>query len=283
MKLLFIFKTNFKMNCIFKKHLMIHYNYPNKILITGCCLHNMAEISFDEFINSSWEDLANLRLKTSIRDKNYCKDICNFQQINEISLGIIKSCNLNCYHCSSHIIKDKKILDDSEKYIIQIFNKIKSLKNLRLIALDGTGEIFTRYNLLKDFLSDINSSNTHEVQFMTNGMLVTEEKLKELYIISNTTNIEYTFKFSIDGITKQTYELSRPGGNFKTVIKNFINTLKYFPKSGVIFVVKKTNYFEVNKVTSFFTKLKSAYVEITADFFDKDMLSYLEVPIYHRS
>ena len=55
-----------------------------------------------------------------------------------------------------------------------------------------------------------------------------EEKLKELHNISTTTNVEHTFKFSIDGITKQTYETSRPGGDFKIVLKNFINTVRYY-------------------------------------------------------
>ncbi len=87
------------------------------------------------------------------------------------------------------------------------------------------------------------SNGTLRTGLVTNGMLLTEEKIKEL----NTTNLD-RICFSIDAATEKTYQHIRKGLDYHTVLKNIENlrSSKTHVKIFVRFIWQKDNYPELN-------------------------------------
>lgn len=51
--------------------------------------------------------------------------------------------------------------------------------------------------------------------FATNATLLTEDIIKELCEISESTGVKFSFDISLDGITKETFEATRVGATFE--------------------------------------------------------------------
>jgi MoaA/NifB/PqqE/SkfB family radical SAM enzyme len=123
-------------------------------------------------------------------------------------------------------------------------------------------------------LRRLDPSITKEVVLLTNGLLLDENKLYELKQISINTGVNYSFRVSVDGITKETYEKTRIGGTFEKIIKN-INLIKDNFPIQISFTIKKTNYLDAHNVKSFFNQLGFHNIFITADVYDHDMQDVL--------
>lgn len=113
------------------------------------------------------------------------------------------------------------------------FKILETIKKIPLenIGFTAYGEPFFYYTKIIDYLSELSNKNTKKVSFTTNLTLLNEPRIKKLKELSDATQIEYFFVYSIDGITKETYENTRIGSNFEKVINNLKilkNILKIF-------------------------------------------------------
>ena len=123
-------------------------------------------------------------------------------------------CNFRCTMCDvsspNWVTKNMKI---------ETFKKIIDMnKQLLQIKLQGMGEpLLIKYIQFIDYASKYGIF----VQFVTNGSLLTEKIIDNLYNKDNISNINV----SIDGATKKTFEGIRIRSDFDKVINNTIKLI----------------------------------------------------------
>lgn len=257
------------MECYFKNSLLLFGDKNNQLFLSGCCLQKPIPLDDNDFLSKSLQELGSLRRASERSGIFNCKNECKWEDVKILNIGIIHFCNIHCYNCCSEIYKKPNI-----KCIQKVFERLLTFKGLLKIELDTSGEIFTIYTLLKNFLRRLNPSITKEVVLLTNGLLLDENKLNELKQISINTGVNYSFRVSVDGITKETYENTRLGGNFEKVIKNIILIKENFPIQ-ISFTIKKTNNSDAYNIKSFFNQLGFDDIFITADVYDSNMQDLL--------
>jgi len=169
-------------------------------------------------------------------------------------------CNGSCIMCPISQEKNKKTGRMSD----ELFEKI-----IKEISEYGTEDIFIWLHLQNEPLTDNTifdkiklikkiSNGTIKTGLVTNGTLLTEEKIKEL----NETAVD-RICFSIDAFTEESYNKIRKGQNFDTVLKNIENLRNSDSNANVFvrFIWQKDNYFELNDFKKFW-KNKGITTEI---------------------
>lgn len=187
--------------------------------------------------------------------------------------GYEGTCNFSCelskqpseiYVCAIH--KYKSIF-------FEIIEYIKKLEYETSIIINGSGDIFSYYPDLIEYLKTLKNSNLKQVTFETNTSLLNGTKILELKKISQETNVKYVFKISIDGITKETYEAIESKSSFKrTLIMTRIINENF--DTIINFTIKQSNVYDTLTYKSFFNTLfPNAKVSIDYDFLDIKNLS----------
>ncbi len=155
---------------------------------------------------------------------------------------IINKCNLKCRICEIW----KKPWQASPKTmdeIVKLFPYIEDMvwEGGEVLLMKGFEEVLheaTRYPHLKQVI-------------FTNGLLFTEKIIEKLF------RGRVDIVFSIDGVTKDTYEYIRRGGNFERLTKNLNMIKEAKKKHGSTIetyfnsVVMKSNYFEIERFIDF--------------------------------
>lgn len=199
------------------------------------------------------------------------------KQPSEIYVHAIHKCNFDCYNCSSghayNLNKYSHNLDKCKSVFFEIIEYIKKLEYETSIIIDGSGDIFSYYPDLIEYLKTLKNSNLKQVIFETNTSLLNGAKILELKKISQETNVKYVFKVSIDGITKETHETVRPKSSFKrTLIMTQIISENF--DTVINFTIKQPNVYDTLTCKSFFNTLfPNAKVFIEYDFFNTKNLS----------
>ena len=244
------------MACLFDKHLTICFNdASNNIELMRCCWSSCkTELSLKEFLKI--KDIIDYGSKISLVENTF--GMCNendcskmSSSIENVQVSLLKACNLNCYHCFNTVHKDSSI-----KLNTYCLNKLRS-HNLNTLRLSGSGEIFVYYNSLITYLKSLNTQDFKNIKFFTNGNLLSDERLEELKNISIQTGINYIFSYSVDAVTKETYEKIRIGGDFNKVLQNIKKTISLFSKNNVflMFTIKKPNREEAKLYPKFYKEL----------------------------
>lgn len=263
-------------NCNFKEHLFIVYNeYNNQLECSRCCyIEPFLKISLEDFYKI--EDFISFCEEKEIKPKripirDICSERCQIQnKIKYVSISVTHLCNLSCFHCCSLTTKQKE-----EKKVVDLqFDLVKKIKNIEVMGLIGTGEIFCYYEELTKTLNELNNNDVKVINFITNLTLLDKNRIDELKKISDKTKIRYIFSPSIDGISKETYEAIRIGANFEKVIDNLKYIIQVFGNDNVYvnYTLKKPAFKEVKNVHSFFEHIgvPSKSINITPDCFDEE-------------
>ncbi|MCF0124329.1 MAG: hypothetical protein HUJ68_00965, partial [Clostridia bacterium] len=210
------------MNCKEQHDLQILYYDHNfdeekfSIQMCRCCfLKPQAILSLDEFNSIDPIDYIeshdNSRKEFVDAWKDHCELNCNLNsKVKTVLLGLSYACNLKCYHCFHDTHKDLPLL--KETYINTLY-KLKG-HNLDEISPSTAGEEFIYYDEIKEWLKTLTPKDVKKIKHQTNLILLNKERILELKKISDETKVKYFFMPSIDGITKETYENTRIGGNF---------------------------------------------------------------------
>ncbi|MGN0004940.1 MAG: SPASM domain-containing protein [Candidatus Gastranaerophilaceae bacterium] len=238
--------------------------------VYNCCpafmkeqLGNIFEQNFDEL----WNGEKAQKIRQSILDGNfeYCPlDRCVFNLERDskfvfdyslyqnsiaplpknVELNIDRNCNAKCIMCRdcnqfnpTDVKKFEEIIDSK---------LIPIMQNAETVYINGVGEVFVS-NLCKKLIKKITAIYPKiKFRIITNGILATEENVKELGLDGRLKSVE----ISIHAATKETYDKIVRGGDFDAVMKN----LRYFAKKkkeGEIeyiqatFVVSSINYREM--------------------------------------
>ena len=246
----------------------------NTITLTRCCL-------LQPFIEMPLEDFYKIDdIIEYAKTYNYdgykfwpgsadrCKS-CNFpkDKISQVGIGFSYACNLKCHNCFyDGYHKDTPFLKDL------YFTTLEKIKGHQLdtIQLTDVGEPFFYYYEIINYLKSLRQyEDTYGVNFLTNGNLLSKDRIDTLVKISNETNIKYYFVISIDGVTKETYENTRIGGNFEKTIENAIYLNQFFDV-GINYTIRKPNMSDVLNIKPFFKDLGFKKVDIYYDIYDDD-------------
>ena len=241
--------------------------YPNGDVF-NCCpsfikyysIGNIFQTPFAEIWNG--EKARELRKMILNSDFSLCEDMCNkkngddkrcpeFKEYvdkypEEISVSTDNVCNVRCKICRDERYKtnfDNNVLLDEIKHVwLPIF------KDAKVLRFGCSGEPFASYRettIIKEtakFYPDL------KFHFHTNGILGTEEKLKELNVYDKID----TMTVSLHSASRWTYNKIVRGGNYSKVMKN-LELYSKMKKEGLIkhlrmiFVVYSENYKEMIK------------------------------------
>ena len=143
-----------------------------------------------------------------------------------IDLEPVLGCNLRCRMCHVSFMKEKvKYLPIDE--IDWSFCRDKT------VSIGAVFEplIHPRINQLIDTLNQLNT----KIVFITNGHNLNRKEIPALFE-SNLKEVSFSF----DGITKETYEEVRVGGNYNQTLQNIEEFISAHSNSGARFVINYT-------------------------------------------
>lgn len=281
-------------SCDMTKRLEITYNKKyDKIFLSRCCYTcpftsiDLKDINnIDIFLLAKDSSFSHKRIPGSeascpLDQQNICNKI--LPDIKTVTVGISHACNLSCYHC---FFEDHKDSPDQKNLYFQLLEKIKG-HNLDMIHMQSSGEVFFYYYKIKEYLKSLTVNDTKEVNFQTNGLLLSKDRLKELKKISDDTGITYTFSFSVDAITEETYKKVR-GGDFEKLLTNISDTIEEFSRENIAFTftIKEPNKHEAAEFEKFIMNkfnYSSCPTYLSFDYFDKSCQDlFLEIKTFNK-
>ena len=120
----------------------------------------------------------------------------------QVQFDITNKCNFRCLHCYNKSGENNACENElSDNEIISLFKELKKLKPYNVCFCGG--EPLLRFDLIKKISNSIKDT-IPSISIVTNGFLLTEEKLLEL-LESGINRIQ----ISLDGNSKETHELLR--------------------------------------------------------------------------
>jgi MoaA/NifB/PqqE/SkfB family radical SAM enzyme len=161
-------------------------------------------------------------------------------RLTSINIEISGRCNLSCEHCSyQKWYRDQGLMS---------FETIKKLQNifpiLKEVYLAGNGEPLLNQNIIEtiQFIKAVNPDIF--LGFVTNGTLLSEELAQE-FVVYGVNKISV----SLDGASRETYQLIRKGAQFEEIINNIKRLVKQREQLkkkdslelGIITVINKLN------------------------------------------
>ena len=211
--------------------------------VTPCCRYWNIIGEFGNYFYSTFEEVWNVSNAKRMRkscwngDYDYCNlDLCFPEFISKEGLisnfdtkkgtftlypKYVKfchdfSCNVSCITCRDEIItNDRKLTERLDSFIMPFF--LPMLKNAEIVALSGSGELFSSkhsMNLIKEI---INAYPEIKFELHSNGILCNENNC--INVFGNLEKISYVF-FSIHAATEETYKKIVKNGNFAKCMEN---------------------------------------------------------------
>lgn len=162
-------------------------------------------------------------------------------------------CNGSCIMCPISQEKNTQpgwMSDELFEKIIKEISENKTEDTLIWLHLQNEpltdDMIFNKIKLIKKI-----SNQTIQTGLVTNGTLLTDEKIKEL----NTSGLD-RICFSIDASTKKTYNTIRKGLDYDTVLQNIETLRKSKSKTQIFvrFIWQKENYHELLEFKNYWKK-----------------------------
>ncbi|MBZ0156313.1 MAG: radical SAM protein [Alphaproteobacteria bacterium] len=130
-----------------------------------------------------------------------------------LDIEVTDACNLRCIMCVHSYKKELKTGFIDISFARDLIDQGAG-NGLYSLKFNWRGEPLLHKGL-EDLVAYAKLKGIIDVQFNTNGMLLTEERIERLIDAGLDRII-----FSLDGATKQTYERIRVGGNFDRVVEN---------------------------------------------------------------
>lgn len=172
----------------------------------------------------------------------YTRHIKSVQKINAsfpktVSIEGANFCNLSCAACGHKNMKRNKGVMSIEMYR----NILKQLQAwpIESIFLSGYGEPLLDPHL-EERISLAKTYGFNNIGMVSNGSLLSPEKSVRLI----SAGLDF-MHISIDGITSETYEKLRPGGDISTLIQNIDNILSLDPRPRIFLQITIFNENEV--------------------------------------
>lgn len=251
--------------------LEIRFDDDGKVSLARCCfLYAFSHLTLEEY--GKIEDIIDYAENSKInyaKSSNICVAKCYLEKrIKQVDVGISHACNMHCMNC---FFKEHKDTPEMKKAYFDTLYKIKG-HQLDTIMMNNGGEVFVYYDEIIEYLKSLTPNDTRQVTFVTNLVLLNEERFKELKQISENTGVTYFFLPSVDGIKKESYEAIRLGGKFEKITENLHLLADVFgPQQAVIlYTIKKPNINETENVEKYFMDTFGIRCSISFDVYDKE-------------
>ena len=251
--------------------LEIRFDDDGKVSLARCCfLYAFSHLTLEEY--GKIEDIIDYAENSKInyaKSSNICVAKCYLEKkIKQVDVGISHACNMHCMNC---FFKEHKDTPEMKKAYFDTLYKIKG-HQLDTIMMNNGGEVFVYYDEIIEYLKSLTPNDTRQVTFVTNLVLLNEERFKELKQISENTGVTYFFLPSVDGIKKESYEAIRLGGKFEKITENLHLLADIFgPQQAVIlYTIKKPNINETKNVEKYFMNTFGIRCSISFDVYDKE-------------
>lgn len=251
--------------------LEIRFDDDGKVSLARCCfLYAFSHLTLEEY--GKIEDIIDYAENSKInyaKSSNICVAKCYLEKkIKQVDVGISHACNMHCMNC---FFKEHKDTPEMKKAYFDTLYKIKG-HQLDTIMMNNGGEVFVYYDEIIEYLKSLTPNDTRQVTFVTNLVLLNEERFKELKQISENTGVTYFFLPSVDGIKKESYEAIRLGGKFEKITENLHLLADIFgPQQAVIlYTIKKPNINETKNVEKYFMDTFGIRCSISFDVYDKE-------------
>ena len=251
--------------------LEIRFDDDGKVSLARCCfLYAFSHLTLEEY--GKIEDIIDYAENSKInyaKSSNICVAKCYLEKkIKQVDVGISHACNMHCMNC---FFKEHKDTPEMKKAYFDTLYKIKG-HQLDTIMMNNGGEVFVYYDEIIEYLKSLTPNDTRQVTFVTNLVLLNEERFKELKQISESTGVTYFFLPSVDGIKKESYEAIRLGGKFEKITENLHLLADIFgPQQAVIlYTIKKPNINETKNVEKYFMDTFGIRCSISFDVYDKE-------------
>lgn len=171
----------------------------------------------------------------------------------QIDFELNSTCNLKCPMCPLSVeINSEK---NTNNFPIELFKDIildGVKKGLSAIKLNYLNEPLLRTDL-EDFVQFAKDEGILDVYLSTNGLLLSDKRIKSL-IAAGLSRIQV----SIDAFSEDIYDEVRPGGNYKKVVDNVLNIINIkkelnleLPIIRVNFVKTELNEHQLDDFVSF--------------------------------
>lgn len=251
--------------------LEIRFDDDGKVSLARCCfLYAFSHLTLEEY--GKIDDIIDYAENSKInyaKSSNICVAKCYLEKkIKQVDVGISHACNMHCLNC---FFKEHKDTPEMKKAYFDTLYKIKG-HQLDTIMMNNGGEVFVYYDEIIEYLKSLTPNDTRQVTFVTNLVLLNEERFKELKQISESTGVTYFFLPSVDGIKKESYEAIRLGGKFEKITENLHLLADIFgPQQAVIlYTIKKPNINETKNVEKYFMDTFGIRCSISFDVYDKE-------------
>ena len=226
---------------------------------------NLQVKTLDEIINNSLHQ----HIKSSIEDGTfrYCNNHrCSHlkhgigwdnQRPFQIRLAIDDSCNLRCPSCRPNMIFHKG--GSAFKRGVRLADRVNDWLSTRRepvqVHIGSDGDPFASH-VYRHFMEQTPKNDKIKYSILTNGLMFKEFHSRVPAVIGNLKEIGV----SIDGATKETYELLRLGGKWEKILENLQCIVEQKEKNGFDFVmhyvVQKNNFHEMSDIVALAKKFK---------------------------
>lgn len=244
-------------------------SYYNVVSLSRCSyLKDIAHLSYQEIKNL---DLFSVDYQDFLMKKSspFCTVNCKSlnSKIKNISLGVSKACNLQCYNCFNRDCHSDN--NKTKELYFYLLNKIKG-HQLDSLLFNTQGEVFVYYDETIEYLKSLTPNDFKTVIFQTNATLLNDERINDLYRLSTFTGVKYQFYVSMCGCSKAAYEQTQIGANFEQTVKNISSLVTTFGPQNIkiTYVIKRTNLVDVLNIKTFFNSLGVTNIDITYDLYD---------------
>jgi MoaA/NifB/PqqE/SkfB family radical SAM enzyme len=158
--------------------------------------------------------------------------------LHSVRLEIMWGCNLRCTLCGVRNIKHKNLPAD------KIEEVLKKIPTTQFFTIIGHGEplLHPEWRQIMEIVERLKV----RLNFVTNGMLLTEEIIKGLPPKTNVT-------FSIDSLNPEIYKQMRPQGDLVKVLGNIVQLMRLRPDVTIAInsIVSKVSFNYINDVMAF--------------------------------
>lgn len=172
------------------------------------------------------------------------------------------ACNLNCQTCVRNTWEEKIGFLETATFR-EMINDLKGVSSLETIAFWGIGEPLMHPDIFE--MISLAKGLGVKTEMISNALLLNRPAAERLV----DTGLD-TLVVSVDGVSSESYECIRSGGNLDTVMTHidYLNTLRSknkhnTPDLGIEFVAMQSNLSELPKLRDLTYRMKASFLIIT--------------------